>query len=109
MQVPIAAALDKDSFLCGRGLQDQFKKLLLHPLPSIDPAHPPPSFTIVIDALDECDQKDIQLLLELLSYLVAKSPPQLRVFITSRPELPVQAGFRQLDGSLHQDIVLEEV
>lgn len=111
MQVPVAAALDKDSHLCGRGLQEQFEKLLLQPLLSMDPA---PllgqSVVIVIDALDECDEhNDIRMLLKLLAEVEAKSALRMRVFMTSRPELPIQLGFRQLDGSLHEDIVLEEV
>ena len=106
----MAAALDKDSFLCGRGLQEQFEKLLLQPLLSVDPAHlPQQSLAIVVDALDECDRNtDIRMFLKLLAQVEAKSALRLRIFVTSRPELPIQLGFRQLDGSLHQDVVLEE-
>jgi hypothetical protein len=31
------------------------------------------------------------------------------VFVTSRPELPIKLGFRDIEGHSHQDIVLEEV
>lgn len=34
---------------------------------------------------------------------------RLRIFLTSRPELPVRLGFRSLAGDLHHDIKLEEV
>lgn len=37
------------------------------------------------------------------------SSHRLRSFVTSRPELPLQLGFRNLNGDLHHDIVLEEV
>ncbi|GIZ48192.1 hypothetical protein CKM354_001126300 [Cercospora kikuchii] len=111
MRRPILAALDKDSFMCSRGLQEQFEKLLLQPVLSLNPASlPRQRFVIVIDALDECDRStDIRLFLRLLAQLDGESNLRLRIFLTSRPELPVQLGFRALDGSLHQDIVLEEV
>nr|POF13691.1 vegetative incompatibility protein het-e-1 [Quercus suber] len=111
LRVPISAALDKDSMLCGRGLQEQFEKLFLFPVLSIDPADlPPQRVAIVIDALDECDRNtDIQMFLRLLAQVEAKSALRLRIFLTSRPELPIQLGFRKLDSKFHQDIFLEEV
>nr|POF13684.1 vegetative incompatibility protein het-e-1 [Quercus suber] len=54
LRVPISAALDKDSMLCGRRLQEQFEKLVLVPVLSIDPADlHPQRVAIVIDALDD--------------------------------------------------------
>lgn len=107
----IAHALDSDSFLCERNLQDQFEKLLLQPLlDAVLGQSPPPSLVVVIDALDECEpHTDIRKVLTLLSQVEAITSLRLRVFVTSRPELPVQLGFRNIDGSLHQDIMLEEV
>ncbi|EME39025.1 hypothetical protein DOTSEDRAFT_75646 [Dothistroma septosporum NZE10] len=111
MRRPILTALNHDSFICSRGLQEQFEKLLLQPALSLDPAALPRQIlVIVIDALDECDRStDIRLFLRLFAQVEAESKLRLRVFLTSRPELPVQLGFRALDGSLHHDIVLEEV
>ncbi|GIZ48200.1 hypothetical protein CKM354_001127000 [Cercospora kikuchii] len=111
MRRPILAALDHDSFICSRGLQEQFEKLLLQPALSLDTASlPRQRLVIVIDALDECDRStDIRLFLRLLAQVESESKLRLRVFLTSRPELPIQLGFRALDGSLHHDIVLEEV
>nr|POF14167.1 hypothetical protein CFP56_03191 [Quercus suber] len=111
LREPISAAHDTDSFLCSRGLQEQFEKLLLQPLLSLDPAFlPRRKVLIVIDALDECDRStDIRLFLRLLAQIEATNTLQLCIFLTSRPELPIQLGFRQLDGSLYQDIVLEVV
>nr|POF13670.1 vegetative incompatibility protein het-e-1 [Quercus suber] len=110
-QAPVATALENDSFLCGRGIQEQFERLLLQPLLSVDPSHlPRRRVVVVIDALDECDHDtDIRMFLRLLTQVRAKSALQLCIFLTSRPELPIRLGFRQLDGSLHQDIVLEQV
>jgi hypothetical protein len=32
----------------------------------------------------------------------------LRIFVTSRPELPVELGFRKMSGDIHHDVRLEE-
>ncbi|KAF4332757.1 heterokaryon incompatibility protein het-E-1, partial [Fusarium beomiforme] len=63
---------------------------------------------MVIDALDECDQEaDIRLLIHIFSQ--AKTlRPHLKVFLTSRPELPIRLGFSEVQGS-YQDLVLHEI
>jgi hypothetical protein len=42
--------------------------------------------TIVIDALDECDPQDQQLLLRQLDYLIQKSTRLLKIFVSSRDD-----------------------
>lgn len=60
---------------------------------------------VIIDALDECDQEnDIQIILQLLFRLQEVKSLCLRIFLTSRPELPIRLGFRKSNG--HQDLVL---
>ena len=101
----VAKALDTDALLCGRNLQEQFEKLLLQPL--LDVAHSPTIFraVIVVDALDECERsKDIRVILTLLARLGTIRSLCLRVFVTSRPELPIQLECRTMSGDLHQDI-----
>ncbi|KAJ9412841.1 hypothetical protein QL093DRAFT_2518946 [Fusarium oxysporum] len=68
----------------------------------------PSSVVMVIDALDECDQEaDIRLLINIFSQ--AKTlRPHLRVFLTSRPELPIRLGFNEVQGS-YQDLVLHDI
>ena len=34
---------------------------------------------------------------------------QLRVLITSRPEVPISLGFYSISGSVHEDFVLHEI
>ncbi|RKK77375.1 hypothetical protein BFJ68_g17978, partial [Fusarium oxysporum] len=68
----------------------------------------PSLVVMVIDALDECDQEaDIKLLINIFSQ--AKTVrPHLRVFLTSRPELPIRLGFSEVQGS-YQDLVLHDI
>ncbi|KAK0249913.1 hypothetical protein LTS09_014936 [Friedmanniomyces endolithicus] len=102
----VASALDEDSLLCDKHLQPQFEKLLLQPLqqashPSVRTA----SVVLVIDALDECeDGQTIMTILRLLSRIEVFTSIRLRIFLTSRPELPMEVR-----GDLHHDVRLEDV
>jgi len=106
----IAAALREDPLLCERYLTVQFEKLLLHPLRSSSRARASSAaVVVVIDALDECDSAEsIKTTLLLLSQINAVTSIRLRVFVTSRPELPVELGFKTISGDLHVDVRLEE-
>ncbi|QGA18984.1 hypothetical protein EYB26_006669 [Talaromyces marneffei] len=68
----------------------------------------PATVVVIIDALDECDQEnDIQIILRLLFNLQKVTSFCLRIFLTSRPELPIRLGFRQSNN--HQDLVLHKL
>lgn len=107
----IAEALERDSFLSSRGLQDQFEKLLLQPLADLRQTHASLlHVAVVIDALDECEpDTSIKMILSLLARLNSIASLRLRIFVTSRPKLPMDLGFRDMSRSLHKDVVLEEV
>jgi hypothetical protein len=105
----IAASLDQDSLLCDRYLSTQFDRLLLQPLRKVDPISlPSAGVVLVIDALDECDNSEsIRTTLLLLSKVEEITSIRLRIFVTSRPELPVELGFKDMSGDLHHDVRLE--
>lgn len=105
----IAAAIDQDSLLCDRYLPVQFDNLLLEPLQRLErDKFQNTSVVLVIDALDECDKgESIKTMLFLLSKVEAITSVRLRIFVTSRPELPVELGFRKMSGDLHDDVRLE--
>lgn len=107
----IAAALHTDSLLCERSLQQQFEKLLLKPFGSSEITQAPlQDCVILIDALDECDRdEDMRTILTLLSRVETIGSLRLRIFVTSRPEVPIRLGFKDMNGNLHQDVMLEEV
>jgi hypothetical protein len=106
----IAAALDQDSLLCDKYLKVQFDNLLLKPLQNVDQdSFSSASIILVIDALDECDNDEsVKTTLLLLSRVEAITSVRLRIFVTSRPELPVDLGFKGMSGDLHHDVRLEE-
>ncbi|PNP73422.1 hypothetical protein FNYG_13249 [Fusarium nygamai] len=105
----INKALDANPAIVGKSVKEQFEKLIQGPLSEVA-ASPiaPSSVVMVIDALDECDQEtDIRLLINIFSQ--AKTlRPYLRVFLTSRPELPIRLGFSEVQGS-YQDLVLHDI
>jgi hypothetical protein len=76
-------------------------QLVLRPLSRLEADSPQSPLILVIDALDDCeDDNDIQRILELLAE--ARRLRTVRVFMTSRPEIPI----RQAE---HQDFVLHNI
>lgn len=64
---------------------------------------------IVFDALYECDNlDDIKLVIYLLSQLQGSASIRLKFLVTSRPELPIQLGFKDIVGQ-YEAIVLQAI
>ena len=70
-------------------LQDQMRKFLVEPLQSAGV-----STVIVIDALDECKNKDPESAILLVLGQLVSEIPGVKFFITSRPETHIMSGFR---------------
>jgi hypothetical protein len=105
----VKKAIEADPAISEKALKDQFEKLILYPL--LDMARRPVLILlIVIDALDECEQdSDIRVILQLLSRTRDLKWVSLQVFVTSRPELHIRLGFKQLPNSTFEDLILHEV
>jgi len=63
---------------------------------------------IVVDALDECEERDVRVIVNILSLAKSLTSVKLGIFVTSRPELPIRLGFGDIKGK-YQDMVLHEV
>lgn len=64
----------------------------------------------MIDGLDEYnDANNIRTLLRLLAEARSFVSVRLRVFLTSRPEVPIRYGFCQIPDAEHQDFVLHNI
>ena len=108
----VVKALDSDPAISDKAMKEQFEKLVLQPLSEIprDPSCNRQKLIIVIDALDECEQeRHIKTILHLLSRSRDLKGVSLRIFVTSRPELPIRLGFQQMDGDTHQDVALHKI
>ena len=107
----IRMAMDTDPAIAEKNLKDQFAKLIFEPLSKIQKGSVKAmDIVVVIDALDECDrEEDIKEILRLLTQAKDIRPISLRIFVTSRPELPIRLGFRQMQDGTYQDLILHEV
>ncbi|KAF5597373.1 heterokaryon incompatibility protein het-E-1 [Fusarium pseudoanthophilum] len=106
----IKKAIDADPSLPTKTLAEQFEKLIKEPLKELAASSSSPnSLVIVIDALDECEEEfHIKRLLSLFTKLEYPDSLKLRVFITSRPELPIQLGFLDING-MYQGLELHSI
>ncbi|KIW24692.1 uncharacterized protein PV07_10393 [Cladophialophora immunda] len=109
LATPIHQAIDEDPGIVRETLREQFEKLIYQPLAGIGPtssARP----ILVIDALDECDREgDIRTILSLLASLRRLSSVHIQVFLTSRPDLPINLGFAQIGTETHRDVALHDI
>jgi hypothetical protein len=103
----IADALLEHDNIADQSLRDQWRQLILRPLSMLDSRS---SYVLIVDALDECDNEDnIRTILQLLGEARKLKTVRLRVFLTSRPEVPIRHGFCQMPNSEHQDFVLHNI
>jgi len=108
LRVSISDAITKNPDIFKQGLREQWSQLILNPLRNV----PTQSIqlVVVIDALDECDSmQDIQLILLLLAEAKDLATVRIKIFLTSRPEIPIFDGFRQLSGEAYQDFILHNI
>ncbi|KAF3922923.1 hypothetical protein ABW20_dc0100899 [Dactylellina cionopaga] len=107
----IQSAIEADPDIPRMNLTEQFNKLIFQPLKSLS-SQTSIKAALVIDALDECDrEEDQRLIVSLLGRLkqIKSINIDMRIFLTSRPELPVRLGFKELSRGTYEDTILHEV
>ncbi|CAI7639606.1 unnamed protein product [Penicillium pancosmium] len=111
MRSGVQKALRDDPDIASKSLREQFEKLLLQPLLNLDHlSRQSQTAVIVIDALDECEHdQDIRNIIRLLPLLPQAKAVRLRIFLTSRPELPISLGFSEIADDSYQDLALHEI
>jgi hypothetical protein len=103
-------ALAERSGVASQSLYDQWHHLILGPLSKLDIHDCQSSYVLVIDALDECDnERDIRMVLQLLTEARSLEKVRLRIFLTSRPEVPIRYSFYNVPDTDHQDFVLHNI
>jgi len=108
LRTSISDAINNNAHIFQQGPREQWNQLILNPLKNA----PTQSIqlVVVIDALDECDSmEDIQLILLLLAEAKDLETVRIKTFLTSRPEIPIFDGFRQLSGEAYQDFILHNI
>ncbi|KAL6811264.1 hypothetical protein GGI42DRAFT_340009 [Trichoderma sp. SZMC 28013] len=92
-------------------LYNQWEKLVLEPLGLLESSSVQRPLLIIVDALDECDdEKDVGMLIECFASTIAnvKEIP-IRIFITSRPELPIHLTISRVSINLRQHFTLHSI
>ncbi|KAI7908598.1 WD domain-containing protein [Pyricularia oryzae] len=104
----VHSAVESNPNIADKTMKEQFEKLFLEPLNKCNGANFQP-LLVVVDALDECDrEEDVTTLIRLFPKAEEAKSYHLRFFVTSRPELPIRLGFKDI-GDKYKDLALHEV
>ncbi|RYP58958.1 hypothetical protein DL771_011047 [Monosporascus sp. 5C6A] len=109
----IWAAINRDPAVCDMARRKQFEKLILEPLSkfsmiplSLGKNNPT---IIIIDALDECESADdVKLLIRVFRRARTLRSAGLKIFLTSRPEIPIRLGHQVIEGK-YQSVALHNI
>jgi len=106
----VTEVIASDPFIFDKLLGEQFDKLIYQPLQKLNlPTSGCPTLIVVVDALDECEkERDIKAILDLWPRLSRIKTIRLRLFLTSRPDLPILLEFKKMSVDAHQDLVLHD-
>jgi hypothetical protein len=108
LQTHIRDAVRERSDIASLSLLDQWRQLVLGPLSRLEEPHQ--SFVLTIDALDECEgDQNVRTILRLLAEARSIKTIRLRVFLTSRPEIPIRHSIHYIPQAEHQDFILHNV
>lgn len=101
----ILESLADDPVICTKAAHEQFRCLVLKPVSLIQKHHP---IIIVIDALDECDDADLETFFGLVSDFKSANLPNIKLFLTGRPDRPIIRGFGN-SKEYYENIILHNI
>jgi hypothetical protein len=103
-------AITKRKDIASQSLHDQWRQLILCPLSKLSSSSSPSPYMLIVNALNECNKEEhIRIILQLLTEARTLKTVRLRVFLTSRPEIPIRHGFYQISDADHQDFILHNI
>jgi hypothetical protein len=111
----ICRAVAEQPNIGSRMLGDQWRHLVLRPFEMLGAAaaddwQQPAAFIVIIDALDECrDEREIEFVLQLLSETPELAVERLKIFLTSRPEIPIRNGIQEIPPCQRRHLVLHHI
>jgi WD40 repeat protein len=106
----IAKVLDDEVAKYEKSIRGQFNDLIANPLQDLAQSSQPnvSGVFIVVDALDECSDEDVKIVLELLARINQCGHFGIRTFVTGRPDVPVRNAFSGLNRVSYQQLVLQD-
>ena len=103
-------AITADEGIVRRTQKAQWAALILKPLSELLTSPSPQRVLLVIDAVDECGtDDDMSHIVELLLEAQGVNQTALRIFVTSRPEVPIRSRFDHDLDQHHLNLVLHQV
>ncbi|KAF3221769.1 hypothetical protein TWF679_006982 [Orbilia oligospora] len=117
-------AIQKEPDIATKALEKQFRALVFHPLERLIEANSSSAapeennnralvpLVFVIDALDECEGDErVRQILDFLAEMpkLKLVRVHIRIFLTSRPELPIRLGFDGMSADTHDRMILQDV
>ena len=107
----IINAINKKKDIGSKGTRQQFETLILGPLAELNSeATLPIQLVIVVDALDECkDRNEVDELLQRLGELDSLYNVQLRIFITSRRDHQIADSFKSHLDARYRYSLLDKI
>lgn len=106
----VAEVVTQDPLIFDKALSEQFDKLIYQPLRQVKfIANGFSIFIVVVDVLDECEkERDVKAIIDLWSRLAHLITVRLKLLLTSRPELSIQLGFKEISTAVHQNMVFQD-
>ncbi len=110
LDTSVAEVITQDPLIFDKALGEQFDKLIYRPLRRVKfIASSISNFIVVVDALDEYEkERDVEAIIDLWSRLAYLTIVRLRLLVISRPQLPIQLGFKEISMAVYQDMVLQD-
>ncbi|KAJ4288639.1 hypothetical protein N0V90_011876 [Kalmusia sp. IMI 367209] len=106
----VCQAIAKNSNIESQSLGDQWQRLIIGPLSKLDANGCRSSYTLVIDALDECENNDnVRNIVQLLVEARSLQKVRLRVFLTSRFENSNRRKVGGVQNTERKDFALQNV
>jgi hypothetical protein len=107
----VRSAIDAHSGITTKTTKEQFEKLILQPLNKIhsNSKKDLKTVVIVVDALDECGEEDIEAVLQNLADIKEVNSVRLRVFLTSRREPTLVRIFQKRLADAYQEFSLHDI
>lgn len=106
----ICDAIRAQEDILGQSLRDQWNHLIIGPLSKLKSSSSPSIIVLVIDALDECDSEgDIRAIPKFLVTARSLRKVRLKIFITSRPEIPIRVSMSRLSKDESRVFILQEI
>jgi Cdc6-like AAA superfamily ATPase len=86
----ICDAIKERRNIANQSLQDQWQQLVIRPLSKLSENNGQATYVLVVDALDECDNdNNVRIIVQLFGEVRSLKTVRLRIFLTSRSEIPI--------------------